>query len=146
MYTHVSDKKWLMISGKGSWAEEVQSGSDFIDTSRHEHHLHALTSHTHSEVHTTPTHTHTHTHTQEHTPILISTCDTVPLVLFTIWCLSSVRQQQCEWEREREGGAQSQGEQSEAGTPAQRALYSFRSACAIVGQHGAAFDSSHYNK
>lgn len=60
MYTHsqtqtvisVPYKRWLMISGRGSWAQEVQSGSDFINTSWHEHHLHALT---HPRP---PTHTH----------------------------------------------------------------------------------------
>lgn len=76
MYTHsqtqtvisVPYKRWLMISGRGSWAQEVQSGSDFINTSWHEHHLHALTA---------PPNTHSH----KNPPISISACDIVPFML-----------------------------------------------------------------
>lgn len=47
-------------------------------------------------------------HTQEHGPVLISTCDTAPLTLFTIWCLSSaVRRQQSEWGEAEGGGTES---------------------------------------
>lgn len=99
--TSVPCNKWLMSSGRGSWAAEVQSGSDLIDTSRHEHHLHALTSHTR-----TPLHTHTHSHTH-----------------FNMWhgSFHAVYYIMSFFPPAAEG----QGEQSESGTAAQRALHSF---------------------
>lgn len=45
-HTTASYKKWLMNSGRGSGEEEIQSGSDFIYTSIHGHHLYALIGHT----------------------------------------------------------------------------------------------------
>lgn len=122
-HVSVPYKRWLMISGRGSWAEEVQSGSDFTDTSRHEHHLHALKSHTHSKVHTPLTYRKTPLYSFRHV-ILFLSCYLLYNVFPLLSASSSVS------ERGGRGGvAESRWAERDSGMLAQRALYT------VLGLH-----------
>lgn len=89
-----------------------------------------------------PPNTHTGIHSYTHFDMWYYSSHAVYYIMSFLCCQTAAV-----WVRKAgRGGARSQGVRSESGTPAQCALYSFRALCAIVGQHGAVFDSSHYNK
>lgn len=130
----VSSTKWLMISGRSSWAGEVQSGSDFIHTLRHGDHLHVLTkSHTLTKVHLQ---LHSLAHARRNTlpysfryAILLPPCCLLHNAFPLLSHSSGVRER---------GGRESasRGERCELGAQTQHALYSFRLCVPLLASMG----------